>query len=72
MFTWLTFPAHIDAAALMRDRVLPEAKVAYVPGAAFFPAQAEQNHCRMNYSCMPEEKIVDGIHKLGDILKSVP
>jgi len=72
LFTWLTFPAHIDAAALMRDRVLPEAKVAYVPGAAFFPAQAEQNHCRMNYSCMPEEKIVDGIHKLGDILKSVP
>ncbi|NPV41945.1 MAG: PLP-dependent aminotransferase family protein [Anaerolineae bacterium] len=71
LFTWLTFPAHIDAAALMRDRVLPEAKVAYVPGAAFFPAQAEQNHCRMNYSCMPEEKIVDGIHKLGDILKSV-
>lgn len=72
LFTWLTFPAHIDAAALMRDRVLPEAKVAYVPGAAFFPAQAEQNHCRMNYSCMPEDKIVDGIHKLGDILKSVP
>lgn len=72
LFTWLTLPAHIDAAALMRDRVLPEAKVAYVPGAAFFPAQAEQNHCRMNYSCMPEEKIVDGIHKLGDILKSVP
>lgn len=72
LFTWLTLPAHIDAAALMRDRVLPEAKVAYVPGAAFFPAQAEQNHCRMNYSCMPEDKIVDGIHKLGDILKSVP
>ncbi len=71
LFTWLTFPTHIDAAALMRERVLPEAKVAYVPGAAFFPAQAEQNHCRMNYSCMPEEKIVYGIHKLGDILKSV-
>jgi 2-aminoadipate transaminase len=72
LFTWLTFPAHIDAAALMRERVLPEAKVAYVPGVAFFPVQAEQNHCRMNYSCMPEDKIVDGIHKLGDILKSVP
>ena len=37
LFTWLTFPADFDAAAFLADRLLPEAKVAYVPGATFFP-----------------------------------
>jgi len=69
LFTWLTFPQEIDAAALMRERVLPEARVAYVPGAAFFPLNPEKNHCRMNYSCMSEDKIVAGLARLGSILK---
>lgn len=69
LFTWLTFPENIDAAALMKERTLPEAKVAYVPGASFFPINEEKNHCRMNYSCMPEEKIVEGVTRLGMILK---
>jgi 2-aminoadipate transaminase len=71
LFTWLTFPEKIDAAKLMKERTLPEAKVAYVPGATFFPIDEEPNHCRVNYSCMPEEKIIQGITRLGDILKTV-
>jgi 2-aminoadipate transaminase len=68
LFTWLTFPAQIDAARLMADRVLPEAKVAYVPGAPFYARNPEANHCRINYSCVTPEKIVHGITKLGKIL----
>ncbi len=71
LFTWLTFPESIDATALMKNRTLPDAKVAYVPGSSFYPVQPELNHCRMNYSCMPEEKIVEGITRLGMILKDV-
>lgn len=71
LFTWLTFPEKIDATKLMKERVLPEAKVAYVPGATFFPIDEEPNHCRVNYSCMPEEKIIQGITRLGDILKTL-
>ena len=71
LFTWLTFPEKVDAAKLMKERTLPEAKVAYVPGATFFPVDEEANHCRVNYSCMSEEKIVEGITRLGEILKSV-
>lgn len=69
LFTWLTLPEHVDATALMREKTLPQAKVAYVPGASFFPVVEEKNHCRINYSCMSEEKIIKGISLLGRILK---
>jgi 2-aminoadipate transaminase len=68
LFTWLTFTEGLDATALMKERTLPEAKVAYVPGATFFPVVQEMNHCRVNFSCMSEEKIVKGITLLGKIL----
>jgi len=68
LFTWLTFDKDLDATALMKERTLPEAKVAYVPGATFFPVVQEKNHCRVNFSCMSEEKIVRGIMLLGKIL----
>ncbi|MFT8322139.1 MAG: PLP-dependent aminotransferase family protein [Bacillus sp. (in: firmicutes)] len=68
LFTWLTLPKNIDTASLMKDRLLPEAKVAYVPGSSFFPGKQEHNHCRLNYSYMPEEKIVVGMTRLGKLL----
>ena len=69
LFTWLTFPKHIDTNELMQKYTLPEAKVAYVPGESFFPNEPEKNHCRLNYSYMSEDKIMDGISKLGRIVK---
>jgi len=67
LFTWLTFPEGGDATAMMKDRLLPEAKVAYVPGVGFFTENPELNHCRVNYSCMTDEKIVYGITRMGEI-----
>lgn len=69
LFTWLTFPEDVDATRLMKERTLPEVKVAYVPGASFYPVNEEKNHCRVNYSCMSEEKIIEGMGKLGRILR---
>lgn len=69
LFTWLTFPEDVDATRLMKERTLPEVKVAYVPGASFYPVDEEKNHCRVNYSCMSEEKIIEGMGKLGRILR---
>ncbi len=65
LFTWLTFPAGFDSETFMRDRALPHAKVAYVPGATFFPVQAEPNHARVSYSTQSDERIVAGISALG-------
>lgn len=71
LFTWLTFPQHIDTKILMQEHSLPIAKVAYVPGESFFPNKQEKNHCRINYSYMSEEKIIKGITNLGEIVKDV-
>lgn len=71
LFTWLTFPESWDAGKIMNERAIPEAKVAYVPGEAFYGKDPEKNHCRVNYSCMSEEKIVKGITGLGKIFKTL-
>ena len=72
MFTWLTFPEGFDATAFMQGHALPEAKVAYVPGATFFPVREEPNHARVSYPGQTDEKIVEGMTRLGELLKRVP
>ena len=70
LFTWATFPEGFDATAFMRDVALPRAKVAYVPGASFFPLAERPNHARFNYSAQTEARIVEGIAALGAALRS--
>jgi 2-aminoadipate transaminase len=69
LFTWLTFPAGFDAAAFLRDEALPNAKVAFVPGATFFPRDQPANHARLNFSGVSEAEIVEGIGRLGLALR---
>jgi DNA-binding transcriptional MocR family regulator len=69
LFTWVTFPAHLDAAEVMKKSI--EQKVAFVPGQSFFPNGEFKNHGRFNYSNMPEEKIVEGIKRLGKVLREL-
>jgi DNA-binding transcriptional MocR family regulator len=68
LFTWASFPAGFDAAAFMRDRMLPEAKVAWVPGATFFPVHEEPNHARLSFSALPEDRLTGGLERLGRLL----
>lgn len=70
MFTWLTFPKGFDTTHFMADHALPEAQVAYVPGATFFPLEQEVNHARFSYSTHTDEAIVQGITALGRLLTS--
>jgi DNA-binding transcriptional MocR family regulator len=69
MFTWLTFPKGFDAADFMLNHALPEANVAYVPGATFFSVKQEANHARVSYSNSTDEAITNGIEALGGLLK---
>ncbi len=69
MFTWLTFPDGFDATSFMAEHALPEAKVAYVPGATFFPVHEEANHARVSYPGQTDDRIVEGMTRLGDLLK---
>jgi DNA-binding transcriptional MocR family regulator len=70
LFTWASFPEGFDATAFMRDVALPEARVAYVPGATFFPVTPRPNHARINFSAASEASIRQGIEALGKALKS--
>ena len=65
-FTWLTFPTNIDTRELAIKCL--ERNVAYVPGGAFFPNGGKENHARLCYSYMPDEKIEEGIKILGECL----
>ncbi|MDD2482635.1 MAG: PLP-dependent aminotransferase family protein, partial [Lutispora sp.] len=69
LFTWVELPEGIDAADVLKLAL--EEKVAFVPGGSFYPNDGNENHFRLNYSCMPEDKIVEGITRLGKVLKSL-
>ena len=69
LFTWLTFPVGFDATNFMKETLLPKGKVAYVPGATFFPVVQEPNHARVNFSGVEDDRIVEGISRIGKLLK---
>ena len=72
LFTWLTFPDGFDAADFMRHVALPQARVAYVPGATFFPLTPRANHARLNFSSPSADAIRTGIAALGRALHATP
>ncbi len=70
LFTWAQFPEGFDATAFMRDHALPQARVAYVPGATFFATAPRPNFARINFSAPSEDRIREGIQALGQCLKA--
>ncbi len=66
LFTWVELREDLDAAVIMEDAL--KENVAYVPGGSFFPNGGKKNYFRLNYSNMSEEKIVEGIKRLGKVL----
>lgn len=67
LFLWVELPLHIKAATLLLQCL--ENKVAFVPGDSFFPNGGVENTLRLNYSNMPEERIVEGIKRLAKAIK---
>ena len=67
LFTWVTLPQNIDAGEMAKKCL--EKNVAYVPGESFYPNGGIYNTCRLNYSNMPEEKIKEGIKRMGEVLR---
>jgi len=68
LFVWAKAPECIDTNAMFREAI--EAKVAYVVGIAFYPNRNDNCHMRLNFSAVDPEHITEGIHRLGDLLKS--
>ena len=69
LFTWVTLEEGQNAAEILE--IALKDKVAFVPGGSFFPNGGHKNHFRLNYSSSSEEQIIEGIKRLGKVLKSI-
>lgn len=67
LFVWVTMPAGVDAAALLQ-RAVAEAKVAFVPGHAFFADGSGRNTMRLSYSLPSVADIDAGIARLAALV----
>ena len=68
LFTWVELPDYIDTKAMAAQAL--EQQVAYVPGIGFFPNGEKKNCMRLNYSNMPDERIVEGIKRLAQVIRN--
>lgn len=68
LFTWAELPEYIDTRKMSVQAL--EKLVAYVPGEGFFPNGERKNCLRLNYSNMPENRIVEGITILADVIRA--
>ncbi|MBX4992125.1 DNA-binding transcriptional MocR family regulator [Rhizobium binae] len=68
MFIWITLPKGMDGAKLLA-KSLETAKVAFVPGKAFFADGSGANTFRVSFSCANQQMIEDGVGRLGKLIK---
>lgn len=68
LFLWVELPEYMDAAILAKEAL--KENVAYVPGEGFYPDGNTKNTFRMNYSNMPDDKIVEGVKRLAKVIKA--
>lgn len=71
LFAWVVLPESFNSEEKMKELQMKciEKNVAFVAGGSFFPNGGHENTLRLNYSCMPEEKIVKGITILCQTIK---
>ena len=67
LFTWVELPETINARDVLVKSL--ERNVAFVPGGSFFPNGGNENTFRINFSNMPENRIIEGLERLGEVLK---
>jgi 2-aminoadipate transaminase len=67
LFAWIELPEHVNA----RDVLIRclERKVAFVPGGSFFANGGHENTLRINFSHMPEERIVIGLKIMAEVMR---
>lgn len=69
LFIWCDLGHGLDTLALSKKAI--EEKVVYVPGNTFMvDIDAPTSTLRLNYSTMSDEKIVEGIKRLGKVFKA--
>ncbi|ESZ55635.1 PLP-dependent aminotransferase family protein [Mesorhizobium sp. L103C131B0] len=67
MFVWLTLPESADATALLA-RSVKEARVAFVPGNAFYADGSGRNTMRMSFTLADERAVGEGVPRLAKLM----
>ncbi len=67
MFLWVTLPENVDAEKMFPKAI--ENKVAYVIGSAFFANRDHKNTMRLNFTYPSEEKLEEGVKRLGKVIR---
>lgn len=68
MFLWVVLPDYISSLDLFYEAV--KHKVVFVPGDPFYVSRKHVNAFRLNFSNASSENIVEGIKRLGNVVKS--
>lgn len=69
-FVWITLPEQIDVATF--GTIAADHGVIYFPGHWFMPNQGQRNVIRLSFSTVTEDRIREGIRRLGAALRTVP
>lgn len=64
LFLWVHFPPEINISDLFNAAI--KRNVAFVPGDAFFTIPNPPPAARLNFSCMNEERIVEGVKRMSE------
>lgn len=68
-FVWITLPEEIDVNTF--SEIAADHGVIYFPGNWFMPAEPQNNVIRLSFSTVPEDRIREGIARLGTAVRSV-
>lgn len=66
-FVWVTLPPGLDSHAMLPRAVT--ARVAYVPGTAFYADGFGSRHMRLSYCFPTPDRILEGTRRLGEVLE---
>ncbi len=66
-FVWVTLPEGLDSQAMLPRAV--SARVAYVPGPAFYADGMGSRNMRLSYCFPTPERIIEGTRRLGEVLR---
>jgi 2-aminoadipate transaminase len=67
LFLWGTLPENMNSADVLKIAI--EQKVAFVPGAPFYPCGGGHNTMRLNFSNATPDKIREGIIRMGKAIQ---
>ncbi len=67
LFLWVEMPKHVSGSKMLQKAI--DEKVVYVYGAPFYPDGRNDNTMRLNFSHATPETIIEGIKRLGKVIK---